>query len=102
MRQRGIVDQAGLDDHVLGVALEIDAENPRRLERDHAIPGVVSIAPVVVVDGHGDRLADDRGQVVLDSRTDAGIAAEGDRRGMGGVESDRAVGKLGELAGVIP
>ena len=45
-----VVHQAGLDDHVLGIALEIDAEDPGRLEGDHPIPGVVPVAPVLIVD----------------------------------------------------
>src|SRR5579883_1148308 len=76
----GIVEQGGLDDHVLGIALEIDAEDPGGLERDHAIPGVVAVPAVFVVDRDRNRVADDAGQDALDAGADPRVALEGDGR----------------------
>src|SRR5579883_1023595 len=50
-RDRGwVVDQAGLDDHVLGVSLEVAGHHPRGLEGDDPIGGVVAVAARLVVD----------------------------------------------------
>ena len=82
----------------LGLPWKLTHEDPGRLERDHAIPSVVPVAPVRVVDRDEPRLADDRREVVLDPGADARVAAERDRgRGQRRVQADLAVGERGEL-----
>src|SRR5262245_19443984 len=87
-----VVHVAWLNDHILRVALEIDAHDPARLKRDHAIPGVVTVLTVEVIDRNSDRLADDGLELRLELRADPGVAAEGDRGGaLRRVELDGAV-----------
>ena len=48
----------------LGLPWKLTLKIRARLERDHAIPSVVAVAAVDVVDRHDDRLADDSRQVL--------------------------------------
>src|SRR4051794_7495171 len=89
--RRRVADERPLDHHILVLSLKVDRHDAHGPETHNGVGWVVTWTGHTGIEQYRLWLADNAGQVILDARANAGIAAEGQCAGV--VEAEDTVGR---------